>query len=118
MKEGTQKEIDDLKRIVKRWYDFYLGCANGHKYDQVHVEEFEDVVNQQLSPYLQELARCKHLNKKELRDFYAWLGEMHMNLSEAIAKVEPKPQEDPIITLLKNLELTDKQKKAVADYLK
>jgi len=118
MKENVHKEISDLKGMVNRWYDFYLGCADGSEYDQVHVEEFDEVVDQQLSPYLQRLRECKHLDRKELRDLYSWLGKMHLNLSEAISQVEPKPQEDPIVTLLKGLELTDKQKKAVADYLK
>ena len=118
MKENVHKEISDLKGMVNRWYDFYLGCADGSEYDQVHVEEFDEVVDQQLSPYLQRLAECDHVNRKELRDLYSWLSSKHSELSMAIARVKPKPQEDPIITLLKGLELTDKQKKAVADYLK
>ena len=118
MTPNVQKEIDTLKNMVRAWYKFYLNCADGSEYDQVHVEEFDEVVDQQLSPYLQRLKECKHVDKKELGDFYGWLGEMHLDLSEAISQVEPKPQEDPIVTLLKNLELTEKQKKAVADYLK
>ena len=117
MKPNVQKEINDLKRMVTGWYNFYLGCADGHEYDQVHVEEFDEVVDQQLSPYLQRLKECKHVDKKELGDFYGWLGEMHLDLSEAISQVEPKPQEDPIVTLLKNLELTEGQKKAIFDYI-
>ena len=117
MKPNVEKEIGDLKRIVKRWYDFYLGCADGHEYDQIHVEEWEEVVSTSLLPYLERLKACKHVDRKELRDFYAWLGEMHLDLSEAISQVEPKEQEDPVVTLLKNLELTEGQKKAIFDYI-
>jgi len=118
MTPNVQKEIDTLKNMVRAWYKFYLNCADGSEYDQVHVEEFDEVVDQQLSPYLRRLGECDHIDKKELGEFHGWLAKKRAELSEAISQVEPKPQEDPIVTLLRNLELTDKQKKAVADYLK
>ena len=117
MKANVRKEISDLKGMVRGWYDFYLGCADGSEYDQVHVEEFDEVVDQQLSPYLQRLRECNHVNRKELSDLYGWIGKKRQELSEAISQVEPKPQEDPIVTLLKNLELTEGQKKAIFDYI-
>lgn len=88
MEQKVQEEIDALKVMVRRWYKFYLRCADGHKYDQVHVKEFDEVVDQQLSPYLQELARCEHLDKQELNEFYTWLGKKHQELSKAISEIK------------------------------
>ena len=115
---NVQKEISTIKQMVQCWYDFYLGCANGHKYDQIHVEEFEEVINEQLSPYLQRLSQCKYLTRAELRDLYLYIATMRNDLSSEIAKVKPEEKEDPIIILLRNLNLTKDQKKAVAEYLK
>jgi len=46
---NVKKEINTLKQMVQNWYNFYLKQANGHKYDCIHVEDFEDVIDQQLS---------------------------------------------------------------------
>jgi len=118
MTPNVQKEIDTLKNMVRAWYKFYLNCADGSEYDQVHVEEFDDVVDEQLSPYLQRLAACNFVDSLELGKFYSWLGKKRQDLSKAIMEVEIVEVEDPIVKLLKSLELTEKQKKAVADYLK
>ena len=118
MEANVKKEIADLRIMVRRWYDFYLKCADGHKYDQVHVEEFEYIVETHLLPHLQRLRECKHLDQTELGDFHGWLGKKHSDLSIEISKVKPPEKTDPVITLLKNLELTDKQRQAVVDYLK
>ena len=117
MKPNVQKEIDDLKGMVCRWYDFYLGCANGHRYDQYHVEEFNEVCNQQLSVYLQRLRDCRHINRYELGEFYSFIATKSHDLSVEIAKVKPEEPEDPIVTLIKNLGITDEQRKAVVKYL-
>ncbi len=120
MELNVRKELDELKGMVRVWYKFYLGCADGHKYDQIHVEEFDEVVDQQLSPYLQRLGECSHINPQELGEFCGWLGKKHQELSMAIRKIEVEIVEpkEPIIELIKKLELNDSQKKAVLDYLK
>jgi len=48
---------------------------------------------------------------------YLFLATKRQNLALEIAEVKPEEPEDPIITLMKNLELTGKQKRAVAKYL-
>jgi len=117
MKPNVEKEINILKQMVQNWYDFYLRCANGHEYDQIHVQEFQEVCDQQLSPYLQRLAQCEHIDKKELSDLYLFVATKAQGLSLEITAVKPKEKDDPVITLLKNLGLTEVQKKAAIDFL-
>ena len=95
MEQNVQKEINDVKHMVQNWYDFYLSQANGSRYDQIHVEEFQEVCDQQLSPYLQRLAECKYLDKKELSDLYLFVGTRAQDLSLEIAKVKPEIMEKP-----------------------
>ena len=118
MDAKVQKEIDTLKNMVRTWYKFYLGCANGSKYDQVHVEEFDDVVDEQLSPYLRRLQECDHIDKRELGEFHTWLANRRVSLSKAIMEVEIIKVEDPIVRLLKGLELNGRQREAILEYLK
>jgi len=90
MDEKVEKEINTLKVMVGHWYDFYLRCANGHKYDMVHLKEFQEVIDQQLSPYLQRLAKCRYINKDELSDFYLFLGTKIQDLELEIKAVKPQ----------------------------
>ena len=117
MEPNVKKEIDTLKRMIRNWYDFYLGCADGHKYDQIHVEEFDEVVSTHISPYLQRLRACNYITRREMNNFFLWVGIKHSDLSFEIAAARPKEFEDPIVILLRNLNLTKDQKKAAFEYL-
>ena len=117
MDEKVEKEINTLKRMVQNWYDFYLKQADGHKYDSIFVEEFNEVVSIHLYPYLTRLKACNHINQDELSDFYLFLATKSQDLMSDIAAIKPEEKEDPVVTLVKDLELNEKQKKALMKYL-
>lgn len=118
MEQSVQHEINTIKGMVCNWYKFYLGCADGHKYDQIHVEEFDEIVSTNLMPYLRRLQDCRYITPIDVGEICSWIGNKHLELEKAISEVKPKKPDDSIVILLKKLDLTETQKKAVISYLK
>ena len=116
MDPKVQKEFDTFKKQVGYWYDWHLKQANGHRYDCVHVEEFWDVVTIHLLPQLRRFLECRYVTQEEYSDFLLFLATKRQDLELEIAAVEPEKKEDPVITLIKNLDLTESQRRAVAEY--
>jgi hypothetical protein len=117
MDAKVEKELDTIKKMVCNWYDFYLRQANGHEYDHIHVEEFDEIVSIHVYPYLTRLEACKYINRDELADFYLFLATKRQDLELEIAAIKPEEKEDPVVTLVKDLDLTEAQRKALMKYL-
>lgn len=116
---NIEEALEEHKTQITNWYHAYLKYATGEENDISLLEDFQRDVERDLQPKLRRYRECEQLTYKQYQDFQAWIVVTLQSFRADLGKVEQKRREDdPIITLLKNLNLTDGQKKAVVEYLK
>jgi len=94
MEEIVRKELETLKGMVLRWKKSYLRFASPEGGDEFLAEEFSEEIASHISPFVQELYRCKHLNHSEANEFlddcYSQVEELRDLLRETEAKLRKK----------------------------
>jgi len=117
--QTIEDAIREYKMIIgTNWYNSYIRYATGEPNDIALLEDFQEDINRDFQPKLRRHLECKQIDHKQYQEFQGWILEALNKFKNEIDAIEPKEQEDPIIKLIKNLELSDTQKKAVAKYLK
>lgn len=114
-----EEVLEEHKIQLTNWAKSYLNLATGEENDIALLEDLERDINRDFLPQLSRYRECEHITLEQYNDFQAWILATLQTFRADLGKIELKrKEEDPIITLLRNLNLTDRQKKAVKDYLK